>query len=514
MASVRSIDDALGITLTPNGRIMRNIIHGADTVMSHILHFYHLAAVDFIDASALGSPWAPAFSTLSNAALLPPTAVNLANECIVLNYVEALNIRRDAHTLGAIFSGRHPIQNAIVPGGVATIVTQTDINQAQAIIDKIRNFINQKYIPDVVTAATITTAPYNFHAYWTVGTNPYNLLSYGEYPFLDTTFKNCTDNLLLRGVATGLTPNAFDPANIRERVLYSHYDDGTDNLHPSAGVTSVDLTKKDTGASYSWLKAPRYNGSAYEVGPLARVLVTYLAECVTPGSTHSVSENGSDPLLGGALTSPYTLMDLVDAAVLTVISRIGAAVPGFGYGNLYSPLGRHAARALECKFIADAIGGGIDAAASGSWLSSLSLVAATNGGNNVAYGYTYVAIPKATVQGTGLAEAPRGALGHWITIQSKKIGNYQCIVPSTWNCCPKGANPTDRGPAEAALIGLPACAGDPSASAGLLGDAVLNISRMLHPYDFCIACAVHLVTPEGKEIAKFKMDTDGKVTRE
>lgn len=513
---MRSIDSALNITLTDNGRILRNIIHGADTVMSHILHFYHLAAVDFIDASALGSPWSsgtfgPAFGTLSNAALLPVTARNILGNCIVLNYVEALNIRRDAHTLSAIFSGRHPIQNAIVPGGVASIVTASDVERAKTIINKIRNFINLSYIPDVVTAATVTTAPYNFAAYWNVGTNPNRLLSYGEYP-LDganapfVSITNPASMLLQRGTANGLSLGSFDPANITERVNYSYYS-SADNLHPSVGETTPNPSKTD---AYSWLKAPRYNGQPYEVGPLARVLVSYLTR--TGGTTTpTVSEAGSASASYLNLPANYDIANLVDAAVGVVNTYLGGW-GSIGYTNLYSPLGRHAARALECKFVADAIGGGVNGGS--SWLDSLTFTPATQGATQaVAYGYTYVPIPKATVMGTGLCEAPRGALGHWITIQSKKIGRYQCVVPSTWNNGPRGANSTDLGVSESVLIGLQACNGDPTSDPGLMNDAVLNIARMLHPYDFCTACAVHIVSPEGKELAKFSFDSDGKIRR-
>jgi hydrogenase large subunit len=244
------------------------------------------------------------------------------------------------------------------------------------------------------------------------------------------------------------------------------------------------------------------------------MVATYVANRLGT-NTHTVSDtagSGIVPLLGGALPANYQVDDLVDAALATVNTYLGGAAT-VSTANLFSPLGRHAARACECKYVADAISGGIDG--SNSWLDALTLVPATdpNTGINVAFGYTYYQISrKQTLSGTGLAEAPRGALGHWITIEDQKIASYQCVVPSTWNCCPKGDNANDLGPAESVLIGVPACQGNPSTGHNL-NDAVLNVARMLHPYDFCIACAVHIVTPEGKEIAKFKMDTDGKVTK-
>jgi len=514
MASVRSIDDALSITLNTNGRVLRNLIHGADTVMSHILHFYHLAAADFVDITALGAPWDPAFGSLSNCVLAPLTTINPYNggatKQLVESYVAALNVRKEAHTMSAIFSGRHPIQNAIVPGGVATIFTQSDVDTFRTKLNTVRNFINDYYIPDVVFVATRTSL--GWHNYWNVGTNPTNLLSYGEYPQVGDPFPDVTnaDMLLARGASIGvLGALSFASTAITEEVDYSFYS-SVGGLHPSAGITTP-LTgaalqsAMTSGPQYSWLKAPRYNGNAMEVGPLARVVVSYIANNLLTANDTAGGIAGCTLLTGApvSMPNPYTVRDLVNAAVVGV-NALGPL--SIGLGNLYSPLGRHAARALECKLVADAMY---------AWAGQLSGLVTTDGETvpyttNVAVGsgYSYVQIPKATVMGEGLAEAPRGALGHWITIQNKKIGSYQCVVPSTWNCGPKGTSGTDRGPAESALMGLQAAASDAH-----VNDAICNIARMLHPYDFCIACAVHLVTPEGKELAKFQMDLDGKIKR-
>lgn len=554
---MRCIDDALGLTLTTNGRILRNLIHGADTVMSHILHFYHLAAADYVDASALGSPWnagasGPAFGTVSTSGsspLIPITTVTLSGTAVIRNYVEALNIRRQAHTMSAIFSGRHPIQNAIVPGGVTTIFTQSDINDFRTNLKQIRNFIDKTYIPDVVTVATLTgkNSPYfeaaavnegltpvpNYAVYWTVGTNPGYALSYGEYPTANTTFKSLTNSLLTipRGIvkyngATVPTLGTFFTASIGEYVLYSKYNNAHNNLHPSAGETDTDITKtvagltEDGGKAYTWLKAPRINTSAdgksspraHEVGPLARMVAARLYG----GTQPTVPDSGASyttllSALGWTLNGTnYNATNLVSNALLSVATGLGPWAAGLPTGAnlatiLFSPLGRHACRALEAKFVADAMY---------LWLDSLSLNNPTSATDTATLGistkltgsgYTYVALSKATVQGTGLCEAPRGALGHWITIQNKKITRYQPVVPSTWNASPKASGTADRGAAESALNGIPVGTNT--------NDAVLNIARMLHPYDFCIACAVHVVGPEGKEIAKFTMEPDGKVTR-
>lgn len=540
MASVRSIDSALSISLTDNGRILRNLIHGADTVMSHILHFYHLAAADFVDVSALGGPWnsasGTAFGATDGAAqLVSLTTKNTYNygatNELVESYVRALNARKDAHAMGAIFSGRHPIQNAIVPGGVSTLFTQNDIDTFRGKLNSIRNFINDFYIPDVVFVASRTSL--GWHNYWNVGVDPGNLLSYGEYP--DTSAGNLpfatvgnSDMLLARGAIVtplgaglgGFTDMGtnLSLADIKEYVDYSFYTSGN-ALNPSVGATTpmtgTTLTAAMSGATqqYSWLKAPRYKGYAMEVGPLARMIASYVT-----GNTKKVHDQAGGilgcRLLVTTLSMPenYGVQDIVQKALAGVNAVAGTTVTATA--KLYSPLGRHAARALECKFVADAMYG---------WVGQLSLNNLTNDTTHsyvtptaTGSGYNYVQIPKATKHGTGLAEAPRGALGHWITIQNQKIANYQCVVPSTWNCGPKAVTAEvgfTRGPAEAAVVSLGTAHINAGGGANPVNNAICNIARMLHPYDFCIACAVHVVTPEGKDVAKFKMDLDGKVSR-
>jgi len=546
MASVRSIDDALDITLNAPGRIIRNLIHGADTVMSHILHFYHLAAADFVDVSALGSPWdngtgGAAFGTLSSdvlAALTTRSVFLSGTLCngtvtkeLVESYVLALNVRKTAHTMSAIFSGRHPIQNAIVPGGVSTIFNAADITNFRNKLNGIRNFINSTYIPDVVFVASRSDGflgtGKGWTKYWTVGTNPGTLLSYGEYPYTGDPFSSVTNSQLLlnRGVAKYNHTDVpsfyeFSSTKITEYVTSSFYEDSSNNLHPSVGLT-VPLTEttnpkltdaingfNGTGTKYSWLKAPRYDGAAAEVGPLSRMIVTALRN-VGGVNTKTVKEGtttGSNSLTsftGGTLGSggTYNALQLVDYALAqaTAVAGIGVTL---GRRHLFSPLGRHAARALECKYVADAMYAWLDELALTTLTTTDGLTPAYTTATAVASGYSYVKIPK-VASGEGLAEAPRGALGHWITISNKKIASYQCVVPSTWNCGPSGNGVA--GPAESVLNGLPAGTNT--------NDAVLNIARMLHPYDFCIACAVHVVTPEGKEITKLEMGLDGTVKK-
>jgi hydrogenase large subunit len=525
MASVRSLDNALEVApniqaasglpqakitnddgrthIPDNGRIIRNLIHGADTVMSHITHFYHLAALDFVDASSLGAPFNPTYSTSAGlTGLLPGSFGPMPNGAltVVSNYVEALTMRRKMHSAGAVFSGRQPITHALVPGGVTTLPTASDVVVFSNLLDTVRNFINTAYIPDVVTVANA------YGAYWTLGTQPGALLSYGEYPIQAGT---AAESLLLsRGLVQGLVvtvtggPTSF-LSNIREFVGYSYYDAGAlgqnDGLNPFAGVTLPAVSKvTGAGQEYSWLKAPRFGTTVCEVGPISRVIASVLS-----GNAATVSEakctSSTVPVTPIGLGGAYTITNLATAAGTLL-------APPFVYpGSLVSILGRHATRALECKFVADAMAE--NGTASVAWLQELQ----TNGLTSPVY--VYGKLPTKPKQGAGWAEAPRGALGHWITIENKRIKNYQCVVPSTWNHSPKDTAGVN-GAAEQVMIGLGVAAAPLVATynPGINDDLVITALRVMHTYDFCIACAVHMVKPDGSTIAKFKMETDGKVT--
>jgi hydrogenase large subunit len=515
MASVRSLDNALtydwntGISSTPdlqkitkddgstiipdNGRIIRNLIHGADTVMSAITHFYALAALDYVDASFLGPVWNPTYE--NGTTMLPGTTIMGNGDSVVGHYVEALVMRRKCHTMSAILSGRHPHSNAIVPGGATTLPTVSDIKTFSTLLDTVRNFINTAYIPDVLSVAAV------FPQLWTAGTDPGNVLAYGDFPIQTGT--NPERLLLSRGVVDStLTriyngdncPTAF-LTNVREYVGYSYYTypgllAGT-GLHPHSGNTTPDVAKVNNGTHYSWLKAPRFGVSdlVCEVGPMPTMVNTVIA-----GNAVTVSE-AADPNSGVAVAGlvgggTYTGPGLVTAAL---------GLAGVSAANLLSPLGRHAGRALQAKYIADAMANTGLAQPAQAWLTELT----TNG--LTAPVYVYAKLPKKIALGSGWAEAPRGALGHWITIDKKRVANYQCVVPTTWNHSPMstaGAN----GAAESALIG-------DSINTATTDAVILDIMRYLHAYDFCIACAVHLVKPDGSTIAKVKWDVDGKVQK-
>jgi len=479
---------------------MRNLIHGADTVMSHITHLYHLSALDFINTSTFPgmAPWIPCYSGVGS--VEGSTGVGLA---LVNNYVAALEIRRKAHVIGAIFNAKHPCGSSPVLGGCTDIVTTEKRAQFARLLDEIRSFINEKYIPDVALVANA------FSAYWTVGRGCLNTLSYGDFP------DPSTGTLLLkRGRRdSNLTIRTVNPDDIREYVKYSYYSDATTGLHPSSGATEPDTLKMiaDPPVAYTWLKAPRIlatggeanpAGSTYssgtpiphEVGPLARVLATYgVGTEQVSQAKNTYNTTGSVAACPVTSASPYTLTQLVDLTV-SFYEATYHALPN-GLTDLFSPLGRHLARALECKFLADAMGGDTGVT---SWLSRLVI------GNP---SYTQVSIPAGFTSGAGLVEAPRGALGHWINIGDKKIFNYQCVVPTTWNASPKD-DLENKGPAEWTLMGQDLDAG----GAATTNERILNVLRLLHPFDFCIACAVHLVKADGKELGKASFDSYGRMT--
>jgi hydrogenase large subunit len=465
-----------------------------DTVMSHITHLYHLSAPDFIDFTTgpvQMSPWLPSYTTSGLVA-----GGSVTGTALILNYVEALKIRRLCHTAGALFSGRQPIQNAMVPGGVTTHFdttyplapagpTQdqfgpfnaTDTTTAFAnILTTVRNFIDTKYIPNVLTVAGA------FSTFWTQGQGCMNTLSYGDFHM------NSTGSLLLkRGVASGTSTalGAFNQANIVEQVQYSYYDYGAldainfpNGRHPYDGVTTPNAASAN---GYSWLKAPRYGTSAtvYEVGPLARIFNSYLGNDTSLTVTSLNTIAGVLPA-GGS----YSIPSLVTNVVTNILTPAGLTP-----ANLFSALGRHACRALEAKLLADACA---------VWNAAV----AANAGATC---YAYKKIPKTIVKGAGLAEAPRGALGHWIKIEGRKVAKYQCVVPSTWNFSPRDQNNV-AGAVEQALE-----SSDIGPDTDVQGQ-IVNILRVVHPFDCCIACAVHVVNPDGKEKFSFAIGPDGRPT--
>jgi len=489
LASVRAVENALGVEIPENARIVRDIIAATQNVQDHIIHFYHLHALDWVDViSALKadpaktaqlaqsiSDWPKSsvvyfkavqdrVRTLADsrqlslfgsgdwghpAYKLPPEANLLA----VAHYIEALKLQREFIRIQSVLGGKNPHPQTYLMGGMATTM---DGSEADAVINPERitllnelvanaqTFVRQVYLPDVLAIA-------GFYPEWfQYGAGIGNYMTYGDYSGDNT--KSASGSSFPRGIVLGrnlATVLPLDPNNVTEYVTRSWYEypDG-DRMakHPAQGVTDPKYSGPKppyeflkTDEKYSWLKSPRYNDKPMEVGPLARTLVAYAS---------------GDQQVKLLVDSTLTKLKLPASA-------------------LFSTLGRVAARALEADIMVSRLS---------DWVGQLD--------DNMAHGDVRLhngdkwnpdSWPK-SAQGFGFHEAPRGSLGHWVEIEDRKIVNYQVIAPSTWNAGPRDAQ-QQRGPYEASLLDTPIA--DP--------ERPLEILRTVHSFDPCLACAVHVI---------------------
>ncbi|MFC1900172.1 nickel-dependent hydrogenase large subunit [Chloroflexota bacterium] len=436
LTAALNLDSAFGISdkIPDNGRLLRNLIQGTHVAQDHVLHFYHLAALDYVDVTdvakyeggdaALNSvkdfiargelgPFVPRYEGDYR---LPPEINQMASA----HYVEALEMRRLGHELVSLLSGKIPHSVGIVPGGVAITPTVDLITTYLWKLRKLQEFINNVYIPDVLAVAGA------YPDYCEIGAGCQNLLSYGMYDLDGNSPDYATRKRLFdQGtISADLKTAKLDISKISENVKHSWYEDSTTGRHPSKGDTKPQYGKAD---AYSWVKAPRYDGKVYEVGPLARVAVTYA--------------NG-DPVMKGLVESSLAKLNAQPSA-------------------LFSVMGRHLARALSAKFMADACE---------QWILAVKPGEPT---------YCEYEIPDEST-GFGITDASRGALGHWIEIKDKKILNYQAVVPTTWNASPRDDNGIP-GPIEQAIIGTKIKD----------KDNPYEIVRIVRSFDPCLACAIH-----------------------
>jgi ferredoxin hydrogenase large subunit/hydrogenase large subunit len=435
IASVLAQESAFHLQPPDGGRIVRNLLQASNLIMSHITHFYLLSALDFVDVAAVVGytgkdpglcalqGWAKsqsdAKSILPLAPFMPRYAAKYlqdseANLSALRHYLEALELRTVAHKMGAIFAGKLPHAATLVPGGITETISALKLAQFRGGLSRLQTFIDTAYLPDVAGVAGA------FPDYFNTGRGPGNYLAYGAFP------ENAegTRAFLPAGVILEGKPQPLDPEGITEDVGQSWLSSAS-GRHPSVGET---VAAPDKSGAYSWLKAPRYHGSAMEVGPLARLMVAY--------------HGGQDPALKTATDK--------------MLKTLGRELK-----DLDSVMGRHAVRALECKWIADRCA---------AWLDQLSPDQPT------CVPYT---VPDSG-RGYGLTEAARGALGHWLELRDGKIGNYQCVVPTTWNCSPRDDRGTP-GALEQSLVGTPvADAENP-----------VEVARVVRSFDPCLACAVH-----------------------
>ncbi len=502
LASVRTVEDALGISVPKTAELIRNLMFCAQYVQDHVIHFYHLHALDWVDVvsalSANPQTAAQIATSLSNwpktspkyfadvqarlkkfvasgqlgifangywghSAYKLPAEVNLI---AVAHYLEALEWQKEIIKIHAIFGGKNPHPNYLVGGAACSInleevnaINTERLNQVGALIKDAIGFVEQVYIPDLFAVA-------GFYKDWAAfGGGVPNYLAYGDLPtrgYNDpASFKFPRGAILDRNLNEVHPVNARNAEEIKEYISHSWYAySGGDKagLHPFAGETEFNYTgpkppyeQLDTNGKYSWLKTPRWKEHAMEVGPLARVLVAYAS-----GSTE--------------------VRDVVNDA----LKRLNVPVAA-----LFSSLGRTAARGLETYLVAH-------------WMQEFydQLIAQVKVQQTTTFNaerWDPSTWPK-QCEGVGLTEAPRGALAHWIKIQDGKIENYQLVVPSTWNASPRDAQ-GKRSPYEEALIGTKV--------AKL--DQPLEILRTIHSFDPCIACAVHLYDPAGKHLHQLQI---------
>jgi hydrogenase large subunit len=498
-ASIRSVEDALNIQIPKAANLMRNLMIAQQYVHDHVMHFYHLHALDWVDVvNALKadpaqtstiqqsiSPWpksSPAYfadvqkkvqgivdsgqlSIFANAywghpAYKLPPEVNLL---AVAHYLEALDAQRTFTKIHTIFGGKNPHPNFVV-GGVPMPI---DLNSDTALnadrlsiikdsIDRMIAFVDQVYIPDL-----LAVAPY-YLEYASLGEGLGNFLTWGEYP--DTDNRDTSKFLVPRAVITGRDlanlkePDPRDFERMQEFIAHSWYEQSVGEqagLHPWKGETHFNFTGPkapydflEVEQKYSWLKAPRWAETPMEVGPLARVLVMY-------ASGHEQTK------------------DLVDSVLKTLNAPITA---------VFSTLGRTAARAIETKVFADFMlktyNDLIDAIKAGD----------TDTFNGVRWEPTSW---PSHAEGFGYMEAPRGALGHWVVIDNGKITNYQMVVPTTWNGSPRDQK-GQPGAYEASLVGTPLAK----------PEWPLEILRTIHSFDPCMACAIHMVDANGNDLGE------------
>ena len=499
LASVRSVEDALGIAVPPNAELIRNLMLCAQYMQDHVVHFYHLHALDWVDVvSALKADPAETSriaQSISNwpksspqyfhdlqkrltsfvetgqlgifanaywghpAYKLPPE-VNLIG---VAHYLEALEWQKEMVKVHTIFGGKNPHPNYLV-GGVPCALNIDEANAINAerlayvgrLFEEGARFVEQVYLPDL-----LAVAPYYLD--WTqIGGGVSNYLCYGDLPtngFADVArFKLPRGAVLDRDLSRVHAVDPRDPDGVQESIAHSWYSyrGGEDKaLHPWAGETKFNYTgpkppyeNLNVDGKYSWLKTPRWKGHAMEVGPLARMLVGYAS------GQEEIKEAVTETL--AALKAPPAV--------------------------LFSTLGRTAARGIETRLIA-------------RWAKEFYGQLIANIRNGDSRTFTKEKWEPSTwpaeARGVGPTEAPRGALAHWIVIKDRKIENYQLVVPSTWNASPRDAT-GQRSPYEAALIGTPVH--DPAQP--------LEILRTIHSFDPCLACAVHLYDDHGGKVGE------------
>jgi hydrogenase large subunit len=407
-AAVEAVERAAGIEVSPNAHLLRNLVQGAALVSDHILHFYHLALLDYVHGPKF-PPYAPAYDF--------PQRFSAADvDRLVNDYMVAFEMRKMAQEAAAIFAGKLPHVMTFAPGGVTQRPTAENVAAFRRLLDQLVAFVDGVYVPDAEKVAEA------FPEYRKIGAGPRNLLSFGAFP------DGAGNHLLAPGHRWEAAPGgrsrldrleADDVAAIGESVRHAWYGGepdrgaGLKRTVPPKGtpLTSPDL---DKAGAYSWVKAPRLHGRVYQVGALARLTVD------------------------GSYRGGLSVMD------------------------------RLLANAHETAKVAAAMRG---------WLSALALDDS---------GYRPPPPPPAKGAGVALVEAARGSLAHWLEVDGGRVTGYRIITPTAWNASPRDGRET-AGPMEQALVGVE------------IADRAqpVEVYRVIHSFDPCMGCAVHLTLVDG-----------------
>lgn len=515
LAAVRSVEDALGIKIPKNANIMRNLVNATLYVHDHLVHFYQLSALDWVDVvSALEadpretaaiqqkiSPSHPLASVgyfrdvqnrlkkfvasgqlgifkngyWGHPAMKLPPAVNLL---AVTHYLEVLDFQKEIIKIHTILGGKNPHPNYLV-GGMAcpinmhdtgaqgTMVNEVTLNYMRDIAKRSLEIVENVYLPDIKAIAGFYPEWFKYGA----GLSNKNVLCYGEFPEIANDWSDASMQLPRGAIINGNLNEVHDVDlrdlnEIQEFVDHSwyRYPDAGKGLHPWEGITeqAFELSKGSVGdktkfewlgadGKYSWIKSPRWKGHMMEVGPLSRLV------------------------MGVAKNVPH-----IKEPAMALLEELNAPLEA-----VFSTLGRHAARALECRWAAQKMVQYVD-----------DLTANIRAGDECAANmekWEPSTWPK-EARGVGFCEAPRGALGHWSVIKDTRIANWQAIVPTTWNASPRSPS-GELGAFEQSLIGTPVA----------VEDQPLEIIRTIHSFDPCLACATHLLSPKGEELCSVKV---------
>ena len=502
LTSVRTVENALGIAVPPNAELIRNLMANALYIQDHVVHFYVLHALDWVDVvSALKANPAEASRIAQSISSWPKSSVGYftdvqkrfknfvesgqlgifangywghkayklppeVNLIAVAHYLEALEWQKEIVKVHTIFGGKNPHPNYLV-GGVPCSINIEEANAVNAerlamvgkLFEDAKAFVNQVYIPDLLAIASFYKSDWG-----AIGGGLTNYLSFGDFPMNGynnpESFKMPRGAILNRDLSKVHEVKAEDPNQIQEYINNSWYNYSKGDkvgLHPWEGETHLKYTGPkppyehlDFTQKYSWVKTPRWKGYPMEVGPLSRMLVGYAS-------------------------GRPDYKEVIESTLKTL---------GVPVAALFSTLGRTAARGLETKLVCD-------------WaLESFDQLLANikNGDSRTMNNAKWepASWPQ-SAKGIGMVEAPRGALSHFIVIEDKKIANYQLVVPTTWNASPRDLN-GKRSAFEESLIGTPVA--DPKVP--------LEVLRTIHSFDPCLACAVHVYDENGTTLHDLK----------